>query len=111
MNDFRYVGSTPTDLEGGRPIAPGEFTGEIDVSEAAPKNQMLLEEGLLIEAPDEATREASAKKAAVVEGSEDLSGTADGQGSTSATTSSDEAKDEPAASAATGATGKTGEGS
>lgn len=59
---YRYVDSVHTDLEGGRPIAPGEFTGEIDVSEfitsvdeetqeetkTPNKNYQLLQEGRLI---------------------------------------------------------------
>lgn len=49
MKEFRYVGHTPTDLDGGRPIEPGEFTGPID--EELPQNKRMIEEGLLIEAP------------------------------------------------------------
>jgi len=76
MNDFRYVGSTPTDLEGGRPIAPGEFTGEIDVTEEAPKNKMLLDEGLLVPAPSEAERETLAQKAEKAQTQEESSAAA-----------------------------------
>lgn len=55
--NYRYIGGSPTDLEGGRPIAPGDFTGDIGIlpvedGETPNKNQQLLEEGLLIEAPD-----------------------------------------------------------
>jgi len=52
MSNFRYIGASATDLDGGRPLAPGDFTGDIDVSEDSPKNKHLLDDGLLIEAPD-----------------------------------------------------------
>lgn len=50
MKEYRFVGSHADELEGGRPIEPGEFTGPIDASEA--KNHQLVEDGLLIEVSD-----------------------------------------------------------
>lgn len=55
--NYRYIGNSPTDLEGGRPIAPGDYTGDIDEivpaaeGETPDKNQQLLEDGMLLEAP------------------------------------------------------------
>jgi hypothetical protein len=75
MDEFRYVGATATDLDDGRPIAPGDFTGPIDVSavvyvkdetteEEIPhdnKNYHLLEDALLlkVESEQEKTERAS----------------------------------------------------
>lgn len=50
MTQYRFIGSHPDELEGGRPIEPGEFTGEIDPD--APQNARLIEDGLLIEGKD-----------------------------------------------------------
>jgi hypothetical protein len=81
MDEFRYVGPTPTELEGGRPIEPGEFTGAIDVSDEAPANKTLFDEGRLIRVPTSQEREkaeADAKKKEEDEAAAaDLSGTTD----------------------------------
>lgn len=63
MDQFRYVGATPTDLDGGRPIGPGDFTGPIDVSEECPKNKQLLDDGLLILLPSEVVKDNEEKAA------------------------------------------------
>jgi hypothetical protein len=57
--EFRYVGSHADELDGGRPIGPGEFTGPIDPD--APKNKQMIDDGLLVEskAPSEDTVNAS----------------------------------------------------
>jgi hypothetical protein len=46
--EFRYVGDHADELDGGRPIGPGEYTGPIDAD--APKNKQMIDDGLLIEA-------------------------------------------------------------
>lgn len=54
MREFRFVGTHADELEGGRPISPGEFTGPIDPEET--RNKQLIDEGLLIplgDVPDE----------------------------------------------------------
>lgn len=48
MDEYRFVGSHPDELDGGRPIEPGEFTGPIEVDDDHPQNQRLLEDGLLL---------------------------------------------------------------
>lgn len=50
MKEFRFVGSHPDELDGGRPIEPGEFTGPIDPE--LPKNEQLLADELLLSVPD-----------------------------------------------------------
>lgn len=50
MSEYRYVGSHADELDGGRPLAPGDFTGPIDAD--LPKNKQLLDDELLIEVPD-----------------------------------------------------------
>lgn len=45
--EYRYIGDHVGDLEGGRQVEPGEFTGPIDPE--APQNAQLIEEGLLLE--------------------------------------------------------------
>jgi len=50
MKEFRFVGSHPDELDGGRPIEPGEFTGPIDTD--LPKNKQLLEDELLLDVPN-----------------------------------------------------------
>lgn len=52
MKEFRFVGNHPDELDGGRPIEPGEFTGPIDISEESPKNKQLSDDGLLLEVSD-----------------------------------------------------------
>lgn len=47
MTEFRYIGSHAEELEGGRPIEPGEFTGDIDPDLA--KNKQLIDDELLLE--------------------------------------------------------------
>jgi hypothetical protein len=66
MNEYRFVGETPTTLEDGRPIEPGEFVGVTDISEKAPHNKMLYDEGKLIPGiptSDEKSEAASIAKA------------------------------------------------
>lgn len=58
--EYRYIGKSPTDLDGGRPIGPGEYTGPIMVDEEHPKNQQLFDEGQLI--PLESESEIAARK-------------------------------------------------
>lgn len=62
MDEFRFVGSTPTELEGGRPIEPGEFTGPIDVSDENPANKVLLDEGMLIKVSSESDADKAARE-------------------------------------------------
>lgn len=77
MDSFRYVGATATDLEGGRPIEPGEFTGPIDVDPLVVsqdpetgeevsrpnKNYQLLEDGqLLLIEPSESEADIKARE-------------------------------------------------
>lgn len=50
MKEFRYVGTHVGDLEGGRQVEPGEFTGPIDPE--APQNASLISEELLLEVAD-----------------------------------------------------------
>jgi hypothetical protein len=49
VKEYRFIGSHPDTLDGGRPIEPGEFTGPID--ESAPQNADLLDAGVLLEVP------------------------------------------------------------
>jgi hypothetical protein len=49
VEEFRFTGSHADELEGGRPIEPGEFTGPIDSSQ--PKNKSLIDDGLLVSVP------------------------------------------------------------
>jgi hypothetical protein len=70
MDEFRFVGSTPTTLEGGRPIEPGEFTGPICVEETdkdtgelvAPANKVLFDDGLLLKLPTKAEQKKAAEE-------------------------------------------------
>lgn len=51
MKEYRFIGSHAEELDGGRPIAPGDYTGPIEANaDENPKNAALVEEGLLIEA-------------------------------------------------------------
>lgn len=58
MKEYRFVGSHPDELDGGRPIEPGEFVGPIEINDDpdsegyTPKNLHLLEDGNLIEVPE-----------------------------------------------------------
>lgn len=47
MKEFRFIGSHPETLDGGRPIEPGEFTGPID--HELPQNAHLVDSGVLLE--------------------------------------------------------------
>lgn len=47
MKEYRYIGSHAVELEGGRPLAPGEYTGPIE--EKATHNAILIEDGMLVE--------------------------------------------------------------
>jgi hypothetical protein len=46
LKEFRYVGNHVGDLEGGRQVAPGEFTGPIDPE--AVQNAQLIDDNHLI---------------------------------------------------------------
>lgn len=46
MEEFKFVGSHADELENGRPIEPGEYTGPIN--ERAKKNKQLIDEGMLL---------------------------------------------------------------
>jgi hypothetical protein len=50
MSEFRYVGIHSDELDGGRPLEPGEFTGPIDAD--LPQNKRLIDDGLLIAVDD-----------------------------------------------------------
>lgn len=52
MTEFKYVGRHADELDGGRPIAPGEYTGPIELGEEGSHNSNLAEAGLLIEVED-----------------------------------------------------------
>lgn len=48
-SEYRYIGDMPDALDGGRPLAPGEFV-TLDESQAkSPYNQSLIESGKLIQ--------------------------------------------------------------
>jgi hypothetical protein len=50
MKEYRFIGDHAEELDGGRPIAPGDFTGLIDVEEGTHNGNLLLD-GLLLEVP------------------------------------------------------------
>jgi hypothetical protein len=50
VKEYRFIGSHPETLDGGRPIEPGEFTGPID--EKLPQNEHLVDSGALLTVPD-----------------------------------------------------------
>jgi hypothetical protein len=50
MKEYRYIDSHAAELEGGRPLAPGDYTGPIN--ERAPGNKVLIDAGSLIPVPD-----------------------------------------------------------
>lgn len=49
MKEFRFIGSHADELDDGRPLEPGMYTGPID--ERAAKNDQLIESGVLIPVP------------------------------------------------------------
>lgn len=63
--EYRYVGSHADELEGGRPIAPGEYTGPINISEG--KNAQMADDGLLIQVEDGTTAAVAAIDEATTE--------------------------------------------
>lgn len=71
MDEYRFVGSHPDELDGGRPLAPGEFTGPIEIiddpehEDHTPKNAHLLADGYLIQVPSGSFK--AAQKAAAAE--------------------------------------------
>lgn len=56
--EYKFIGTHADELDGGRPIAPGDYLGPIDVSEG--HNKDLHDSGVMIEVPD-GTAEAVAK--------------------------------------------------
>jgi hypothetical protein len=50
--NYRYVGSHPETLDNGSPVAPGDYVKLTDEELKSPQNASLLEEGVLVEAPD-----------------------------------------------------------
>jgi hypothetical protein len=58
MKEFRYIGSHAAELEGGRPLAPGEYTGSIN--ERAAGNKALIDAGALLPVPDGTSARVSA---------------------------------------------------
>jgi hypothetical protein len=47
LKQYRFIGDHAESLDGGRPVAPGEYTGPIDPTQ--PHNAQMIEQGLLIE--------------------------------------------------------------
>lgn len=72
MKEYRFVGSHADELDGGRPIAPGDFTGPINIvddeskEDYTPKAAQLLADGHLIEVAD-GSADTAAKAAAADE--------------------------------------------
>lgn len=66
MKEYRFVGVHADELEGGRPLAPGEYTGAIDASNKSPKNHLMVEEGLLIEVENGTAEKVAAIDAATL---------------------------------------------
>ena len=56
LKEYRFIGGHADELEGGRPVEPGEFTGPIDGD--LTQNAHLIEEGVLIEVPKGAAKSA-----------------------------------------------------
>lgn len=50
MKEFRYTGLHADELDGGRPLAPGDYTGPI--SERSPKNKSMIADGVLLPVED-----------------------------------------------------------
>jgi hypothetical protein len=72
MKEFRFVGVHADELDGGRPLAPGDYTGPI--SERTPKNKSMIADGTLLPVEDgtfdrvEAINTAATAKAEMGEG-------------------------------------------
>jgi len=70
--EYRFVGSHPDELDGGRPVEPGEFIGAIEIDDDpdsetyTPKNAQLRDDGHLLEVEDGSAK-AAAKAAATEE--------------------------------------------
>jgi hypothetical protein len=54
LKEYRYIGRHAEELDGGRQLAPGDYTGGIE-TEKGSHNADLLDEGLLIEVPEGTT--------------------------------------------------------
>lgn len=50
MKEFRFVGVHADELDGGRPLAPGDYTGPIN--ERSTKNRSMIADGTLIPVED-----------------------------------------------------------
>lgn len=59
---YAYVGNVPDELDGGRPIAPGDEV-EVEVTADHPHNQLLVETGKLLPLTQSAARAAGQVKA------------------------------------------------
>lgn len=59
---YAYVGNVPDELDGGRPIAPGDEV-ECEVDKDHPQNQLLVETGKLLPLTQTAARAAGQVKA------------------------------------------------
>jgi hypothetical protein len=70
MKEFRYIGTHADELEGGRPLAPGDYTGPIN--EKAKKNKQLIDEGHLIPIEDGTTARVEALDLAAMNKGEPL---------------------------------------
>lgn len=70
MKEFRYIGLHADELEGGRPVAPGEYTGSIN--ERARQNKMLIDAGLLLPVEDGTTERVALLDAAATKKGEPL---------------------------------------
>lgn len=61
MKEYKYIGLHADELEGGVPVAPGDYTGPIS---NRGHNNTLIKEGLLVEVPDGTTEEVARINAA-----------------------------------------------
>lgn len=52
MTNYRFVGNHPDELDGGRPIEPGQLTGDIEVTDETPKLKQLIDDGLLVDSSE-----------------------------------------------------------
>jgi hypothetical protein len=50
VKEFRFIGQAADQLDNGRPVEPGDYTGPINAK--APQNARLIREGQLLEVPD-----------------------------------------------------------
>lgn len=50
MKEFRFVGTHADELDGGRPLAPGDYTGPI--SSTSTKNKSMIADGVLLPVED-----------------------------------------------------------